>query len=799
MESDRYFEMRSRENLARFAESPVSRSSLPAEKNLFFGWEQAVRVLRKNQRFLLVLTGILSLGIVTAALRMKDVYQPVARIEIDPLSSGIKTLQEIEDVKGTDNQDYLETQAQILQSEGLALRVIRTLHLDQNPEFVASRELEKHRKQQNQTASFTPRPDTESAFLQEQIELANRTAPESMALEVFKRNLAVNSVRNSRLVEVSYTSHDAQLAQLITNTLVTQFIDQNYRNRYTTTMQASEWLSTQLNDLRQKVEEANQAVTDYQKRFGLVEVDERDVPLGQLMSEVNHQLSDAQANRIQAEAYVRMIDLGQQDALPAVRDDQIYQNLMTHYADVRAQLAQARTIYGDENSNVKKLQDQSNELSAQIAAERARVVNQVRTFFSAARNREDMMLGARDKLKTQMGDATSHMVAFRVLRNEAMAKAELYNTLQARLKEAGIYAGLRSSNINVVDLAAQLTHASAPHRGFIIAVGVTFSFILAVILAFVRESLDNTVRTPDDVKEWTGLPSLAMLPRIHNGTEPEKNYVLPSTALGNVQNTAMLSPGVLLAHSHTPEAEAIQDLRTALLFSKPGPPARVILVSSSSAGEGKTTIAINLAIALAQRAKTCLVESDLRQPVFANAFGLHTKTGLSEVLTGGASLDAALANVPQVPYLSVLPCGPAVANPANLVDSEAMKSLVADLRNRFDYVVVDSPPVIPFSDARVLSRFADVVVLVGRYGLTTHRAIARCAQMLDEVQAPPMGVVLNDVDLDSPDYHYYNYGFSKRLNERSKYYTARNPVSFTDPESPDPVGPDPVKKRSAHA
>jgi polysaccharide biosynthesis transport protein len=799
MESDRYSQMRSLENLERFAESPLSRIGTPTEKNLVFGWEQAVRVLRKNQRFILIFTGILSLGILTSALRMKDIYQPTARIEIDPLSSGIKTLQEIEDVRSADNQDYLETQAQILQSEGLALRVIRTLHLDQNPEFVASRDSDKPQKQQNLVGSFTPRPGSEPAFLQEQIELANRSAPESMALDVFKRSLAVNPVRNSRLVEVSYASHDAQLAQLITNTLVTQFIDQNYRNRYTTTMQASEWLSTQLNDLRQKVQEANQTVTDYQKRYGLVEVDEHDVPLGQLMSEVNHQLSDAQANRIQAEAYVRMIDLGQQDALPAVRDDQIYQNLMTHYADVRAQLAQARTIYGDENANVKKLQDQSNELSAQIAAERARVVNQVRTSFVAARNREDMMLGARDKLKTQMGDATSHMVTFRVLRNEAMAKAELYNTLQARLKEAGIYAGLRSSNINVVDLAAQLRHPTAPHRGFIVAVGVTFSLIMAVILAFVRESLDNTVRTPDDVKEWTGLPSLAMLPRIHNGGEPEKNYVLPSAALGNVQNSAMLFPGILLTHSHTPEAEAIQDLRTALLFSKPGPPARVILVSSSSAGEGKTTIAINLAISLAQRAKTCLVECDLRQPIFANEFGLHTKTGLSQVLTSDASLDSALVSVPEVPGLAVLSCGPAVANPASLVDSEPMQSLLADLRDRFDYVVVDSPPVIPFSDARVLSRYADVVVLVGRCGLTTHRAIARCAQMLDEVQAPPMGVVLNDVDLDSPDYHYYNYGFSKRLNERSKYYASRNSASSTDAPGSGPVGPDPVKKRSAHA
>jgi capsular exopolysaccharide synthesis family protein len=673
------------------------------------------------------------------------------------------------------------------------------LHLDQNSEFVSKRVLEKLQQQQTETTQFVPRPASESAFLQEQIDLASRTPAESIALEAFKGRLAVNPVRNSRLVEVSFASHDPQIAQLITNTLVTQFIDQNYRNRYTTTMQASEWLSTQLNDLRQKVEEANQAVTDYQKRYGLVEVDERDVPLAQLMSEVNHRLSDAQADRIQTEAYIRMIDLGQQDAIPAIRDDQIYQNLMTHYADIRAQLAQARTIYGDENANVKKLQDQSNELSAQIGAERARVVNQVRTSFSAARDREDMMTQAREKLRAQMGDATSHMVAFRMLRNEAVAKGELYNTLQTRLKEAGIYAGLRSSNINVVDLAPRLPRPTGPHRSLIIAFGVSLSLAMAVILAFVRSSLDNTVRTPDDVHNWTGLPSLAMLPKIVNGSKNGRQHTLHFRAVRNSLNDAMAVPGFPLVQSRTPEAEAIQDLRTALLFSKPGPPTRVILVSSSSAGEGKTTVAVNLGLALAQRAKTCLVECDLRQPVFATAFGLPTKSGLSQILTGEATLDNVIASVPQVPGLTVLARGPAVANPASLVDSEPMKSLVADLTNRFDYIVIDSPPVIPFSDARVLTRFADVVVLVGRYGLTTQRAITRCAQMLDEVQAPPMGVVLNDVDLDSPDYHYYNYGFSKRLNAKSKYYLSKESTIPMDSPGSGPTGPEPVKKKSAHA
>lgn len=784
---------RQRDALTKFEESRLDEVFLhPVERD--FTWEQVVRILRKNARLTMSVAGALTLAVILGALWMKDVYQPVARLEIVPLNSGIKSLQDTEESQATD-QDYLETQSQILRSDALAMSVIRELHLDKSPEFASKG---------TQTATWTTREGAEQgsserstarSFLQEQFQLVDRTPAESVALDAFRQRLSVNRVRNSRLVEVSFQSHDPRLAQSVTNTLITQFMDQNYRHRYASTMRASEWLSSQLSDLRQRVEEANQAVSDYQRRYGLVEADERDVPLTQLMSDVNHQLSEAQANRIEAEAYVRMIDLGQSEAIPAVRDDQVYQNLMTRYADVRAQLAQARTIYGDENSNVKKLENESSELGAQVEAERMRMVSQVRTGFAAARDRENMMLEAREKLKAQMGDANSHMVTYRVLRNDAVAKAELYNTLQARLREAGIFAGLRSSNISVVDLAPQLLKPTGPHRNLMMAAGAMLSVFLGVFLAFVKESFNNTVRTPDDVRDWTGLPSLGMVPTINGAHRHESSFLISGNmgTLGDSRNGETL-PRVLAGGSRTAEAEAMRDLRAGLLFYKPSAPRKIVLVSSATANEGKTTVATNLAAALAQRGKTCLVESDLRRPMFAKALGLETKTGLGQVLSGGAPLENALKTVPEEPNLSVLPCGPVTGNPEDLIESEQMKALLTVLRDKFDYVVIDSPPVIPYSDARVLSTFADAVVLVGRYGFTTRRAITRCAQILAEVGAPIMGCVLNDINLESADYHYYNYGFSRRLRKLRPYATSDQEAL---PITPEPETP--IKKKSAHA
>jgi succinoglycan biosynthesis transport protein ExoP len=782
-----------RSDPARIIEPLRAGGCLPLRAEPDYTWEQAVRVLRKHGRFILLCAGLLTLGIGILAYLMKDVYQPTARLEIDPVNSGIKTLHEIEDSRATDNQDYLETQVQILQSDALAIGVIRALHLDRNSEFVSKGDIEGIEKLKN--SQIGSRPGNPDPFLKEQFALADRTPLESAALGVFQKRLSVNPIRNTRVVEVSYTSHDPQLAQVITNNLVTQFLDQSYRARYSSTMEASEWLGTQLNGLRQKVEESNQAVTDYQKKYSLVESDDHDVPLGQLMGEVNHQLSDAQANRIEAEAYVRMIDLGQSDAIPAVRDDQLYQNVMTHYVEVRAKLAQARAIYGDENSNVKKLQDESNELAAQVEAERTRMVNRVRTSFAAANAREQMMLDAREKLKAQMGDASSHMVAFRMLKNEAMANAQLYNTLQGRLKEAGIYAGLRSSNIRVVDLAPELVKATGPHRQLIIVIGGIVSTMLALALAFVRESLDNTVRTPDDLKDWTGLPSLAVLPTISRGGQGGNGKPLRGAELASLEIARLKPLNILATQTCTAEAEAMRDLRTALLLSNSGAQPRVVLVSSPAAGEGKSTVATRLAGVFAQRGKTCLVEGDLRRPQVSRTLGLNAKTGLSNVLNNAASLDDSLASVPDIPNLSLLASGPLTCNPADLAASEQMQALVIDLRNRFDYVVIDSPPVISFSDARILSSYVDAVVLVARYGRTTRRAIVRCTQLLDDVRAPIIGVVLNDIDPRSADYHYYNYGYSRLLRR-----DARNDEAVIEPQpAPRPPDPPAVYKKGAHA
>ena len=757
-------------------------------------WEQVIRVLRKHRWLLIAIAGGLTLATLIVALALRNVYQPVARLQIDPVGAGIKTLQEIENPRSQEDVDYLDTQVQVLQSDGLAMRVIRILRLDQNPEFVSKAEVAEARKSSELEPHHGPQAENELAFLREQLELADPTPTEAVALRKFHIRLTVNPIRGSRLIEIAFASNDPKIAQRVTNTLVSQFIDQDYRNRYITTMGASAWLSTQISDLGQKVTQSNRAVADFQKKYGLVDANEENVPIGQLMSAVSHQLGDAQADRIQLEAYMRMIEQGQQDSIPIVRDDVVYQTLLTRYGEVRAQVAQAQTVYGDENANVKKLQNQADELAAQVEAERTRLINRVRTGFAAAKTREQMVKDWRDKLRVEMGDLGSRMVEYQTLKNEAGANAQLYNTLQTRLREAGIYAGLKSGSIRVVDMAPYLHEATSPHRKLIIALGATLSVFLAFAVVFVRESMDNTVRIPDDIRDWLRLPSLAVLPRITANT-PELGLPRDHGSLSlDIESPGTgLYPKLFWYRAQSAEAEAIRGLRASLLDSRSSTQPKVILVTSATAGEGKSTVAINLASVLAQHGNTCLVEGDLRRPMIELAMGLRATAGIVEVLSGRATLKEAIITETGVPGLSVLPVKSLPNNPADLLSSEQMEQVLTTLRKSFDYVVIDSPPIIPFSDPRSLALLADGVILVSRYGSTTRRAITRGAEILNQMQAPLLGVVLNDMDLTSADYHYFNYGYSWRRAKDESAYAER----AVPPTGPDDSGPE--KSTGAHA
>ncbi|MBV8053480.1 MAG: polysaccharide biosynthesis tyrosine autokinase [Acidobacteriaceae bacterium] len=478
------------------------------------------------------------------------------------------------------------------------------------------------------------------------------------------------------------------------------------------------------------------------------------------MSELNRQLTQAQADRIQLEALLKSVQAGSPDVLPEVRNNPVVQQLSTKLAEQRAELSQARVIYGPNHPNVKKLQNQVDELQSQLEAQKAAALGSIRTSYSAARARETLMDSQIKGASSELGE----MARYNDLKREAQVNSELYNNLYSRVKESAIAAASKSSNLRVVDEAHVLDSPTRPNRLLAIVVGLFAAILGGVALAIIREQFDTRIFTPEDMRAWIGGQNVAVVPLFLDANgKPLLNGATDGAGVPRLSGAAgELPPAVsfLLDRPHSPEAEALRSLRTSVLLSRPGNPPQVLLVVSSLPGEGKTTVAVNLAMALAQHGTTCLVDADLRRGRVASALGFNVSVGLTDILNGNTSLSEALMSIPNVPNLTVLPAHPGTAHAGQLVCSDQMRDVVAHLRKDYQFVVIDSAPVLPFADTRSLSNAADGLIFVGRSGITTRELVQRSLEMLDQVHAAPvLEFVLNGADLQSPHYRSYQYGY----------------------------------------
>jgi polysaccharide biosynthesis transport protein len=681
-------------------------------------WQQFLRPLRTYWRSCTLFAAAFFTIVAIITYSITPVYESTARLEIDP--PGLETFSLTPDKSNPQDPQYIETQAAILKSDGLAIAVIRNLRLDGNAIVVGK----------------PARAAATSADGATQL-----SAPENLALKYYQEHLNVSSIRNSRLLEVRFASPDSQLSAQVVNTLVESFIQENYEARYDAVMHASEWLSRQMDDIRKKADASTRALTNYQKAHGIVVVDEKQSSVSQKIADLNHQLTQAETDRIQLEAYLKGIRAGQQESLPQIRENPMMQALTQHLIETEAELSQVQTVYGENSSNVQKLKHRIDELQSRIAAEETKIVREITTNYEAARSREKLMsqeiMGATQEM--------SAMAQYNSLQREAQRDADLYNSLYARIKEVGITAASKSSNVRVVDKARVLDRPTWPRRGRCLVISLVLALLGGVVFAFVREGFDNSIRTAADVEKWTGLTSLTLLPTM-------------KTRLSDTSMKQGMSAQAFLDQPFSLDAEAVRNLQTSILLSNPDKSPRLLLIVSPFPGEGKTTVAVKLAVALSRRGRTCLVDADLRKSGVAAVLHLNWESGLSDVLRGSVDLRNGLIAVPNRPGLEVLHAGPLSPDLDHLLSSSRMRNLVQELRDSFEYVVIDSPPLGPYADGRVLSSLVDGVILVGRCGSTTRQAIARCAHMLATLRAPVLGVVLNDVDLSSPDYQHYPYG-----------------------------------------
>jgi uncharacterized protein involved in exopolysaccharide biosynthesis len=588
---------------------------------------------------------------------MTPIYESTARLEIDPPGSEAFSL--AIDNPNSNEEDYRDTQSELLRSDELAIVVIRKLHLDHNTAIVGKKP---------SAAGATPVRDHETEL----------TAAEHLALRYYQDHLSVAPVRKSRVLEVKFSASDPRLAAQVVNCLVNLFTEENYKARYDAIMHASEWLTRQMDDIRQKADSSNQALAMYQRAHGIVDVDEKQSSVSQRITDLNHQLTQAETDRIQLESHLKGVRNGHPESLPQIRENSMMQVLTQHLIESKAELSQAQTIYGERSPNVQKLEHRIGELQDQIVAEEGKIARDIQTNYEAARARENLVLQEIKGATNEM----SAMAQYISLKRDAQRDADLYNLLYTRVKEAGITAASKSSNVRVVDEARITDRPARPRRALNLSLGLVLGIFGGVMLAFVRAGFDNSIRTVEDVEKCTGLPSLTLV--------PTTNVMLNGRSM-----KAGLPAASFLGKPFSPEAEAVRGLKTSILLSNPENPPRLLLVASPLPKEGKTTLAINLAVALSQVGTTCLVDADLRKSGVAAALNLKYGPGLCDVLSGSVPLKQALVGMPRSPRLTILPAGVPAASFDQLLILDRMRNLVREVSEYCQYVVIDSPPLVP--------------------------------------------------------------------------------------------------------
>ncbi len=679
-----------------------------------------------------------------ATFRMTPMYDAVARVAINREAPDMLGFKDAGDRNVADDDDYtvkIDTESRILQSDGMALQIISALHLDRNPDFAG-----KVVPAANPVAGLTSPPPLDSKR-------------EGELIAAFKKHLSVVKIFHTRLIEIHFLSSSPKLSADVANAVSNAYIEQNFKNRFTSTMQASDWITQQLADLQLKVQTSEEKLVRYQRENGIIGLDEKQNIITSKLSQLNQDATIAQSERIQKEANYKTAMAGNPELVSKLDSEGMVEKLRARESDLSAQLAKLQVQFGPSHPRVLELTSQLKQTREEMKAETVRVAQRYKSEFGAARERETMLTRALEGQKQQANQLNERSIEYNILKHDADSNRQLYDGLLARTKEAGVSAGLRSNNIRIVDNARVPVRPSVPNVPLYLSLGLLLGLIGGVGLAFVVESLDNTVISPDQVRAVSSLPLLGIIPlseTIRHGAG--LNGKAPNTLPSAEQSARLVS----LERPKSEVAEAYRALRTSILLSAAGAPPKVIMVTSGLPQEGKTTTSINTAIVLAQKGgRVLLVDADLRRPAVHIAFGISGKQGLSTLLSG-SDIEPEIVPAPGVPGLYVLPAGPIPPHPAELLGSNVMSSYLMRWRDEFDHIVLDTPPVLSVTDAVVLSVEADAVVLVVHSGKTNKDALRRSRELLLQVNSRLMGVILNAVDLHSADAYHFSYGAKYR-------------------------------------
>jgi len=719
-----------------------------------------MRVLFKYR---IIVAGITLLGAVLSTLYAFTAtprYTATAKIRISTYQP-ILAATRIEDMLQEKSKEasYLETQVEELKSFSLADRVLRDAEV--------------------------------LKYFQTQVDEDDSVATSS-GREGYKASLPmmrsyldaidINPVRRTSLVLIDATAKDPIVAALIARRHADAYIEWVRSTRVEQQARALQFLRQQADELRERVGDIEREMADYAEANAIVAVNKDENIIAQKMAQLNQLLTEVNGKKLEAENLYRQAEASAQDG-SAGFDDPSLQTMRAELAKVEAEYQQLSAKFMPGYPRMKELSSQIGGLKRSIIEQRRQVVVGLKAKADALADQEKGLQEELEQQKSRAFELSKKQVQYNSLNRDLTSSRELLENVLKQIKETGLSVESNSSNISIVDAPVTPQFPSFPRKKLMVLLGLIVGVAAGLAAAFLLDYIDNSIKTPEDVNHYLQLPNLGVVPsfelerltfegKLDTGTPPGRpplggespDELVKSGQLPAVKDLAVASsaPVVFMSAPKSLAAEAYRTIRTGILLSQAGEPPRTLLVTSAQSGEGKTTSSVNLAASLASSGgRVVIIDADLRRPSLSKHFKLDRNLpGLVEVISGQRLLeDVMITNV--IKRVTVIPSGRIPPNPAELLGSYEMLGLLDRLANEFDYVVVDSPPILPVTDSVVLSRFVDGVVLVVRGGNTPRRIISDAKERLVSVGARILGTILNDVDLTGGDYYHY-----------SRYYTS---------------------------
>jgi len=717
-------------------------------------------ILFRSRRTLLsfALAGLF--GAIVISLIQTPIYRVRTSIEIQ----GTNFMESKSPTESGENygtpEAYVETQVKLLQSESLLDHVVDKLRLQQQPPTGLRALTSRVRRifESSKTSNLREKDDL---------------------VRHIERNLTVRTSGNSHLLEVLYESPDPKGAADFANTLVSEFIELTQEERWKSAEGTAEWLTNHLNIMKAQLEQSEAQLQDYARTSGLTFTSEKDNLAENQLKQIQDELSKAQADRIASQAKFEGAKRKPAESLPEILEDSTMREYRQRLTDLQRQYAELTATLTPEHYRVQRVQAQINELKYQMLNERHNVLRRIGNEYAAALRREALLSKAQAEQQKIVANQSEKAIHYDTLKRDVDSNRHLYETMLQKVKEASLAAAMRDSNVLVVDRAKPPLLPYRPSLPMNSAIGLFSGVLLGFGFVMLRERIDRRISAPGDAQVYLDLPELGVIPmdeaavprQLSAGPQPHRSTApLPADS---TKKSRLSDCPELATWKRKPclVAECVRTTLTSILLpSQNGEGPRIIVLTSPGPGDGKTTVSCNLSIAVAEIGrKVLLIDGDLRRPRLHKVFGVPNNWGLSDVLWAGTQLETVpildLVRETEVSGLCVLPGGSRGNTvPSNLFYSPRMSKLLARVRNEFDMVLIDAPPMIHLADARVLGRLADGVILVIRARQTTTESALFARQRFAEDGTRVLGTVLNSWDPRSTsrygygsysDYHAY--------------------------------------------